>query len=200
MLCAVSILLRGEHSAAGFNPPVAATEALLLYIAVYMFMNLGAFTVVGLVYRQTGRETLDAFRGLGVRSPIVAGAMFCSQISLIGLIPFAGFTAKLNILFALFRAGGWWWVLIASVCVNTVISAFYYFRVIRTMYLDPADDDQPRFFGNPVAVGLAVFSSVVLFSMLILFSPMSRLTTHFSQWSGLTDSPAKSGAVAADAR
>jgi NADH-quinone oxidoreductase subunit N len=200
MLCAVSILLRGRHAIAGFNPPVAATEALLLYVAVYMFMNLGAFSVVGLVYRQTGRETLDAFRGLGVRSPIAAGAMFCSQISLIGLIPFAGFTAKLNILYALFRAGGWWWVLIASVCVNTIISAFYYFRVIRTMYLDPADPEEPKFLGDPVGLGLAVFSSVILFSMLILFSPMSRLTTHFSQWSGLTDSPAKSGAVAADVR
>ena len=91
-------------------------------------------------------------------------------------------------------------MLIASVCVNTIISAFYYFRVIRAMYLDPADPEEPKFLGNPVGLGLAVFSSVVLFSMLILFSPMSRLTTHFSQWSGLTDSPAKSGAVAADVR
>lgn len=189
MLSAVSILLRGAHSTPDFNPPVAATEALLLYIAVYMFMNLGAFTVVGLVHRQTGRDSLDAFRGLGSRSPVAAGAMLCSQISLIGLIPFAGFTAKLNILFALFRAGGWWWLLIASVCVNTVLSAFYYFRVIRTMYLDPPDPDAPRFLGNPVALSLAIFSSVILFSMLILFSPMSRLTTHFSQWEGLHPAP-----------
>jgi NADH-quinone oxidoreductase subunit N len=207
MMCAVSILVRGAHASADFDPVVASTEALLLYLAVYMFMNLGAFSVVGLVYRQTGRETLDAFRGLGFRSPVMAGAMMCAQVSLIGLIPFAGFTAKLNILVALFRAGGGWWALIAVVAINTVLSAFYYFRVVRAMYLEePAEGEEGRFLGNPVGLGLAVGSSVVLFSMLILFSPMSRLTTHFSQWEGLTPPPpptppaANTGAVVSGAR
>jgi NADH-quinone oxidoreductase subunit N len=187
MLCAVSILLKTSHSTSGFNPVTTATEALLLYLAVYMFMNLGAFSVVGLVHRHTGRETLDAYRGLGVRSPIMAGAMLCAQVSLIGLIPFAGFTAKLNIFVALFRAGGWWWALIVTVAVNTVLSAFYYFRVVRAMYLEPpSPTEQDHFLGDPVGLAIAIFSSVVLFSMLLLFSPMSRLTTHFSQWTNLT--------------
>ncbi|HZZ45027.1 MAG TPA: NADH-quinone oxidoreductase subunit N [Tepidisphaeraceae bacterium] len=187
MLCAVSILLKTSHSAPGFTPSIASTESLLLYLAVYMFMNLGAFSVLAIVHHHTGRDTLDAFQGLGRTSPIAAGCMFCSQISLIGLIPFAGFTAKLNILFALFRAGGWWWALIVTISLNTVLSAFYYFRIVRAMYFEPpSPPNQPRYLGPPLILAIALTSSLILFSMLLLFSPMSRLTTHFSQWSSLT--------------
>ena len=190
MLCAASILMHSAHAPGRFDPVVAATSPILLYLSVYMFMNLGAFAVVGIVYRETGKETLDAYRGLGYRSPVAAAALTCALVSLIGLIPFAGFTAKLNILVSLFQAGGWWWVLVGIIVTNTVVASFYYFRVIRAMYLEtPAPEDDRRYAGSPIGLGLAIVSAAMLFSMLILFSPLARLTTHFSQWSGLEPTP-----------
>lgn len=183
MLCAVSLLLKTDRSVEGFDPAGAATQAILVYLAVYLFMNLGAFTVAGMVYQATGRETLDAFRGLGRRAPILAGAMFCCLVSLIGLPPFAGFAAKLNVMWVLFQGGGWWWALIVVIGVNTILSAFYYFRVVRAMYLEPSDE--PAFLGNPVGLAVSVGSAAVLFFMLILFGPLSRLTTDYSRWADL---------------
>jgi NADH-quinone oxidoreductase subunit N len=179
MMCALSMLLIGRGAEGDFkDPAAAASQAILLYLAVYLFMNLGAFTVAGLVYRQTGSEDIRDYRGLGRRSPLLALCMFCCLVSLIGLPPFAGFVAKLNLLWVLFRSGGWWIVLIVVIGVNTILSAFYYFRVIRAMYLEPSD--APGFFPNPLGLAISGFCSVLLVLMLLGWSPLGRMTDYFS--------------------
>ena len=95
--------------------------------------------------------------------------------SLIGLPPLGGFVAKVNLLWVMFLNGGWWWALIIVIGLNTIISAFYYFRVIRAMYLETSD--APGFFGNPVAVGLSGACALVLLLMFLGWSPLYRLTT-----------------------
>jgi NADH-quinone oxidoreductase subunit N len=180
MLCAVSLLVKSGSAERGYDPASAAAQAILLYLAIYALMNLGAFTVAALVARQPGGgETLEHFRGLGRRSPLLAACMFCSLISLIGLPPFAGFTAKWNLLWVLFQNGGWWWALIIVIGVNTIISAFYYFRVLRAMYLETSD--APTFSSNPLGVAIGVACSISLVLLLLGFSPLSRMTTNYSQ-------------------
>src|SRR5208283_2176613 len=76
MLCAVSLAYRAFAPGEYFSSR-PALQALLLYLAVYLFMNLGAFTVAGLIARQTGSEDLSQYRGLGRRSPTLA---FCMTI------------------------------------------------------------------------------------------------------------------------
>jgi NADH-quinone oxidoreductase subunit N len=179
MMCALSMLLIGRGAEGDFkDPAAAASQAILLYLAVYLFMNLGAFTVAGLVYRQTGSEDIRDYRGLGRRSPLLALCMFCCLVSLIGLPPFAGFVAKLNLLWVLFRSGGWWIVLIVVIGINTILSAFYYFRVIRAMYLESSD--APGFFPNPLGLAISGFCSVLLVLMLLGWSPLGRMTDYFS--------------------
>lgn len=179
MMCALSMLLIGKGAESDLKDPAAvATQAILLYLAVYLFMNLGAFTAAGLVYRQTGSEDIRDYRGLGRRSPILALCMFCCLVSLIGLPPFAGFVAKLNLLWVLFRSGGWWIALIVVIGVNTILSAFYYFRVIRAMYLEPSD--APGFFPNPLGLAISGVCSVLLVLMLLGWSPLGRMTDYFS--------------------
>jgi NADH-quinone oxidoreductase subunit N len=184
MLCAISLLIdrnAKQTDAAGLNAPA---QVLLFYLAVYLFMNLGAFAVVGLVGRATGREDLDAFRGLARRHPVLAHSMFACLVSLIGLPPFAGFVAKLNLIAALMDNGGAWWWLVGVVAVNSIVSAFYYFRVIRAMYLEPATE--PSFVGHPLGVALAVTCALALLLMLVLAGPVNELTRHYARIRGVT--------------
>lgn len=189
MLCVISLLfnLNGAHQTDPNTGTSAPAQALLLYLTVYLFMNLGAFAVAGLVYRATGSEDLSAFNGLVQRHPILAHSMLACMISLIGLPPFAGFIAKLNVLRVMMDNGGWWWILVAAVAINSIISAFYYFRVLRAIYVRPAD--QPAFVGHPLGVALAAVCGIVLFLMLIWASPINNLAKHYSKLQGITARP-----------
>ena len=190
MLCAVSLLfnLNGHQtdSTTGINAPA---QVLLFYLAVYLFMNLGAFAVAALVHRATGSEDITAFNGLVKRNPILAHSMMACMISLIGLPPFAGFVAKLNLLLVLMNNGGGWWILVAVIALNSIASAFYYFRVLRAMYVEPAGADQLAFAGHPLGVALAATSALTLILMLILASPVSALTRHYAHLQGINGAP-----------
>lgn len=118
--------------------------AVVFYIFTYCLMNLGAFLVViAVADRNGGDETVSAFTGLGTRAPILALTMAVFLFSLTGLPPFAGFVGKFYIFAALLRAGGkysdWYWTLAAVGVLNSVVSLFYYARILRTMYFSKAD-------------------------------------------------------------
>ncbi len=178
MLCALSLLVKSGSSPEGFDPAGAVAQAILLYLAVYVFMNLGAFTVAGLVYRQTGGETLDHFKGLGTRAPVLAACMAAAMVSLLGLPPLGGFAAKVNLLWVLFQNGEWWWTLIIVIAVNTIISAFYYFRVLKAMYLETGDTEPLT--AHPLGLATSVACAVMLVVLFIGWNPLHRLTTHYS--------------------
>ena len=139
----------------------AGVAAIVFYVVTYCFMNLGAFLVVmAVAERSNGDETVNAFRGLGRRAPIMAIVMAAFLFSLTGLPPMAGFVGKFYIFSALLRAGGTWnWVLAVVGVLNSVISLFYYARVLRAMYLEKGEIVEPtivrRLFGT-TSVLLAV--------------------------------------------
>src|SRR6185369_14381851 len=113
-------------------------QSALVYLAVYYTMNLGAFWVVMLVANATGREDMDAYRGLAWRGGSVAAvALSIFLFSLAGLPPLAGFVGK----FYVFAAGvqAKLYALVVLGLLNSVVSIYYYARVVKTMFLD-----QPR--------------------------------------------------------
>lgn len=117
----------------------------MFYIFAYMFMTLGAFTVMsGLHARgETGTE-LTGLAGLGRRQPWLAGAMAFFFLAFAGTPPTGGFTGKLLIIGGALQAGGG--ALVAAFVVSTTISAFVYLRVVLTMYRrgdDPAEQRAP---------------------------------------------------------
>ena len=115
-------------------------SSIVFYIIVYCAMNLGAFLVQMAVAEETGTETVEGFRGLGTRAPLVAVAMTLFLFSLAGIPPMAGFVGKFYIFLALIKAGGMWsWTLAVIGVLNSVISAFYYARVAKAMWLQKAD-------------------------------------------------------------
>ena len=179
ILCAVSLLYVGPHARQQFDDPgSAAAQAILLYLAVYVFMNLGAFTVAGLVWRQTGSEDIAAYAGLGRRSPVLAVVMTAFMFSLIGLPPLAGFVAKVNVLWVLMQDGGWWWALVAVIGANTVVSLYYYVRVVKVMYLQ--DSEEPAFTVRPLGGALSIACAAVLVLMFVGFNSLANLTTAYS--------------------
>jgi NADH-quinone oxidoreductase subunit N len=183
MLCALSLIVKGDvtpgvpGSVAGTT--VSAAGAILLYLFVYLFMNLGAFTVAGSIWRQTGSENINDYAGLGRRAPVLAACMTAFLFSLVGLPPFAGFVAKLNIMYILGANGGWWWALVAVIGVNTVFSLYYYMRIAKVMYL--MSSDAPALSFNPLGSAISVVCAVMLVIMLIGFGPLNNLTTRYGQ-------------------
>jgi NADH-quinone oxidoreductase subunit N len=135
--------------------------SIVFYIVTYCFMNLGAFLVVMAVAEQSnGDESIGAFRGLGRRAPITAGVMALFLFSLTGLPPFAGFIGKFYLFWALLKSGGVWnWTLAVVGMLNSVVSLFYYSRVVRAMFLEKSDNtssvDVRKLFGT-LSVVLAV--------------------------------------------
>ena len=184
MLCALSLLVAGRL--AGNELHTVAAQAILLYLAVYLFMNLGAFTVAGLIFRQTGSEDIRDYAGMGSRNPILAACMAAFMFSLIGLPPFAGFVAKFNVMWALGANGGWWWALVAVIGVNTIFSLYYYVRVLRMMYL--TDTEQPALSVNPLGTAISVVCALMLLLMLVAYNPLWQLTTRFGRMH-LRDAP-----------
>lgn len=118
-------------------------NAMLFYVVVYLIMNLGAFLVVMVMANATGREDMDAYRGLAYRGaafPAVCMAIFL--FSLTGLPPLAGFIGKLLLFAAIIESQ--FYVLAVAALINTVVSLYYYVRVVKTMFLEePGPDDGP---------------------------------------------------------
>ena len=123
----------------------SGVAAIVFYVVTYCTMNLGAFLVVMAVAEKSdGDESISAFRGLGRRAPVIAIAMTIFLVSLTGLPPMAGFVGKFYIFSALIRAGGSWnWAVAVVGVVNSVISLFYYARVMRAMYLEKGERTEP---------------------------------------------------------
>jgi len=111
-------------------------QAVLFYLVIYLFMNFGAFFAVDIVGRKEGGETLRDFRGLGFRAPYVAVTFSIFLFSLVGLPPLAGFVGKVYLFAALVDQG---MIPLAVIGVlNSVVSLWYYVKIIREMFLrDP---------------------------------------------------------------
>ena len=113
--------------------------AILFYLIVYLFMNLGAFYVVVLVANEIGSETIDGYRGLGSRAPLIAVAMVIFLASLTGIPPLAGFFGKWLLFTAVLEQGYYWLALVGL--LNSVVSLYYYARIFKAMYFEDAGED-----------------------------------------------------------
>jgi NADH-quinone oxidoreductase subunit N len=117
-------------------------KAIAFYLVVYGLMNLGAFLVVIALSVDGRRETVADFRGLGWRVPLLAVPMTMFLFSLTGIPPFAGFAGKVYLFKAVIERDLWWLALLGV--LNSVVSLYYYARLVKAMYLDePGDAWEP---------------------------------------------------------
>ena len=108
---------------------------IMMYVFVYLFMNLGAFFVLIYVQSEFGGETFDDFNNLGWKMPFIGAVMTLFMVALTGLPPTAGFIGKFYIFAAVIEAGSeYYWLAFVGV-INSVVSLYYYIRVVKHMYL-----------------------------------------------------------------
>ncbi len=135
---------------AGADPVSArnGVSAVAFYLGTYLFMNLGAFAIVALLRNALRSEEISSYAGLVRTNPGIVVATAVVLVSLIGLPPLAGFVAKFLIFASLVEAiavGAEKPLMIVLLFVggiNTVISLFYYLRVLKVMTFDPPPADR----------------------------------------------------------
>ncbi|MEA1881618.1 MAG: NADH-quinone oxidoreductase subunit N, partial [Candidatus Marinimicrobia bacterium] len=113
----------------------AGVFGIMIYLLMYLFMNLGAFFVVIYVQGKTGGEDFENFDGLGWKMPFVGVVMTLFMFSLTGLPPTAGFIGKFYLFAAVIEAGTQYYWLAFVGALNSVVSLYYYVRVVKHMYL-----------------------------------------------------------------
>jgi NADH-quinone oxidoreductase subunit N len=116
-----------------------SVNELLFYALAYMLMTFGAFTVVQIVARVNGSEEMSAFAGLYYRAPWTAIAMIVFVLSLAGLPISAGFIGKLSILLGAVAVKAYWLALV--MLLTSVASFYYYFSIVRQMFMRMSEDD-----------------------------------------------------------
>lgn len=112
--------------------------ALVYYILIYLFANLGVFAVITIVALRAHKFTLTEYNGLYTTNPRLAFLMTLCLFSLAGIPPFAGFFSKFFIFAAAFHSG--FHLLVFIALANTVISLYYYLRVVKAMYINKSDE------------------------------------------------------------
>lgn len=137
----------------------AGIAGVLFYAIAYSFANLAAFAVILTVARTTGSDEIEGFAGLAKRAPLVALAGTISFLSLAGLPLFAGFMAKFYVFLSAAQAGLIW--LVAVGVINSVISLYYYLRVVYVMYVQEGETT-PLSYDVPVAVAMAICTAGVV--------------------------------------
>jgi NADH-quinone oxidoreductase subunit N len=154
----VALATVGVSSAAS----VAGRSGVLFFLVSYALTNLGAFIAIIAISNKVNSDRIKDYAGMGKRAPLLALALTLCLISLIGMPPAAGFMAKFYIFSAAVNQGLLWLVIIAV--LNSVISAYYYLRVVKVMWLgEPASEERvPSSGALRVALSLSCLGVLLL--------------------------------------
>jgi NADH-quinone oxidoreductase subunit N len=160
-------ILVGVAAASLSTAGPSAAGAVLYYLVVYAFANVGAFAVAAWLVRDKNTDDIDDLNGLGYQEPLLAVCILVLMLSLIGIPPLAGFFGKLYVFYeALHERQGqrpialiW---LVALGLFNSVVSAFYYVRVLKAMFLRSPSGKRLGPATRPIAAPIAVATIVVI--------------------------------------
>jgi NADH-quinone oxidoreductase subunit N len=156
-------------------------RGVLIYMITYVFMSAGVFACI-IAMRRRGRslERISDLSGLATTDPVLALAMAVFMFSMAGIPPLSGFFGKLYVFLAAIQAG---YVTLAVIGVLTsVIGAFYYLRVIKVMYFDPAEpayDRRTSSLSFVLGVGAAVTALFALFAYPLVGAAQSAARVLF---------------------
>jgi len=150
-------------------------EAVIFYLVTYLFTNLAAFLVVIAMVDAQEDDRISGVRGLWARAPYTALIMGLCLFSLIGLPPTAGFVGKYYIFMAVLREKLYWLVIVGA--LNTVVSLYYYARIVKAMFLEPPSVEE-RIRVNPVYLTLLGLLTVPILYFGIWWDPLVRYAQY----------------------
>ncbi len=160
-------LMAGVAAIAARTPEVEAVtgpSAVLFYLVGYAATNLAAFAAVIAISNRIGSDMVDDFAGMVRRAPYLAAILGFALVSLIGIPPTVGFVSKIY-LFAAAVDANLEWLAVVGV-VNSVLSAYYYLRVVKVMYLSAPPSDERIASGVPIRLALlSAFAGLIVFGI-----------------------------------
>ena len=160
-------MLVGVAAASVSTKGAEAAGSVLYYLVVYAFANVGAFAVAAWLVRDKKTDDIDDLNGLGFQSPLLAICILVLMLSLIGIPPFAGFFGKLYMFMEALNQGrsetrltliG----LVALGLFNSVVSAFYYVRVLKAMFFREAKGVRLAAADRPIEIPIAIGALVAI--------------------------------------
>jgi len=153
-------------------------KSTLVYISIYVVMNIGAFACILLMKRE-GKylEEIDELSGLSKNHPLISFALLIILFSLAGIPPLAGFFAKFYIFMAVIESGMYTLAIVGLVA--TVVSAFYYIRIIKIMYFDEPKKSFEKFTDYRI-YGPIVLSCILLLSFFLYPSILNEIVSNIS--------------------
>ena len=139
----------------------AGPASVVYFVLIYVFSNLAAFGVASAISSQTGKDTIDDYKGLYKTNPFLSWILALALFSLAGIPPTAGFFGKLFLLTAGGAKGSYWFISIAA--LNMIISLYYYLRVIRSVFMDKNDTPVEKIsVGRAATLGLLICAAGIL--------------------------------------
>lgn len=159
----------------------AALSSVVIYLVIYAAMNLGAFAVIIAIARKTRSAEISSLGGLFNYMPGMTVAMTIFLASLTGIPPLGGWYAKFSVWSALVGAETGLGIAMAIImAVNTVIAAYYYLNIAKTMWFDPVPDGDT----TPVRVPPGLVGAVVLTgAATLVLGVLPGLVTDISSFS-----------------
>lgn len=152
----------------------AGISAMLYYMLLYIFANIGAFAAITAFSNQTGKDDIQDFSGMWKRSPLISSVLVICLLSLAGIPPAAGFIGKFYLFTAAAKQGYLWITFIAM--GMSVVSIYYYIVVIRVMLMgDAVDDTKIKVPGTLKLV--MIVSAIMILVMGIYPGPITEWTT-----------------------
>ena len=153
-------------------------SSILFYLVAYAVTNLAAFFAIIAISNRTGSDMISSFAGMGRQAPFLAIILAFSMVSLLGLPPTVGFMGKLYIFSAAIKSDLTWLALVGV--LNSAVSAYYYLRVIRVMYMSEPEKDTKITVGYAPQVALYVTSFGILI-LGILPGPLMKFVEEVSE-------------------
>ena len=140
-------------------------QGILLYLTIYLFMNMGTFACI-LAMRRQGRmvEDIDQLAGLSKTNPYLAVAIGVFMFSMAGIPPLAGFFAKFYVFLAAIEAG--LYVLTVVGLLTSVVGAFYYLRIVKLIYFDDPAEPFDRPLGREISAIVTITGIITVFFLI----------------------------------
>ena len=141
-------------------------RAVLIYLAIYLFMNVGVFACI-LAMRQKGNtvENISDLAGFSKYRPLMAGIFAALMFSMAGIPPLAGFFGKFYVFMAAINAG-----LVALAVFGvlaSVVGCYYYLRIVKVMYFDETGEDMDRPLPSEIGIVAGLSTAVVVLFVVV---------------------------------
>jgi len=156
---------------------IMGMTAVVYFILVYIFSNLGAFGVVSAISTVTGKENMDDYNGLYGTNPKLSLLMMLSLFSLAGIPPVAGFFGKF-FLFASAASAGYYWLVFIAV-LNATVSLYYYLLVVKAMFINK-NETPLAFFKSDLATRAGLVLSALGIFVLGFWSQIYEIINSLS--------------------